>query len=282
MLLVMPPKRRSATPSTKAPLEPRARGSGALVLLASLLCASCTKHGSPAVAVVNGTRLSPDTFAAYVTDRTRVAPAALDPVSRERELHAFEALCAAALEEAATTDPKAQAIAELARFEALAHFGAERAGVYAAPTEADLKAAYQSYTVAAPTQEFHVAHILVATDSQARAVIEELQHGRNFADLAATQSADESKTRGGDLGWITPGHLPPQFMSAVESLKTGKFTSAPVKSQYGWHVIQLLDERATRPADFDSVRPQLAANLIQERYQAFLATALRTAKISRP
>jgi peptidyl-prolyl cis-trans isomerase C len=282
-LRLIPPRLRSATASNSLVPTRDARLAGALLFWAPVfLLAGCARHATPAVAVVNGTRLSPEVFSAYVQEATRGVPEALDAASRERELTTFEALSAAALAEQAHADSHAQAAAELARLEALAHAGAERARVYAPPTEEDLKAAYAKYLATEPAREYHVAHILVATDTQAREVIEKLNRGHGFADVATRESTDESKVRGGDLGWIQPGHLPAAFMSAVQSLKPMEFTQTPVKSPYGWHVIELREDRAVELSSFDSVKAQLAANLIAERYQVYLADALRTAKIARP
>jgi peptidyl-prolyl cis-trans isomerase C len=285
MLPATPPRHPSATASisTLGKRCARRRWDGAaLTLLAPvLLFAGCAPQSPTAVAVVNATPLSPDTFAAYVKERAHAAPETLDAGSRERELKDFEALAAAALEEAATKDGKSQALAELARIEALARAGAERAGVYIPPTEDDLKSAYAHYAAIAPAREYHVAQVLVATESDAHAVIEALNRGGRFSVLAAARSADDSKSRGGDLGWLDPGHLPREFMQAVEALKPGEFTHVPVHSPYGWHVIEVMEAREIAPAEFNSVKAQLATNLIQERYQAYLVTALRTAKASK-
>jgi peptidyl-prolyl cis-trans isomerase C len=83
--------------------------------------------------------------------------------------------------------------------------------------------------------DYHVAHILVATQSTADALIAKLQSGAHFATLAREASADESKTRGGDLGWIAPGKLPAEFTDAVRPLEPGLFTAHPLHTAYGWH-----------------------------------------------
>jgi peptidyl-prolyl cis-trans isomerase C len=71
-------------------------------------------------------------------------------------------------------------------------------------------------------------------------------------------------------------------MTAVQSLKPGDFTHTPVKSRYGWHVIEVREVRAVAPADFNSVEAQLAANITAERYQKYLAAALRETKVEQP
>jgi peptidyl-prolyl cis-trans isomerase C len=115
-----------------------------------------------------------------------------------------------------------------------------------------------------------VAHILIGTESSASILITRLQAGQDFAKLAQEQSADDSKSRGGDLIWISPGKLPVEFMVAVQALTVGGFTNKPVHTRYGWHVIKLLETRAGVAPPFDRVKGQLTTNLQQEKYQRFL------------
>lgn len=166
---------------------------------------------------------------------------------------------------------------ELQRLEALAHFAALRAGVFQDPSEAELRTAYDEWRATLPAHEYHVAHILIATEPLASLVITRLQAGQDFAKLAQEQSADDSKTRGGDLGWISPGKIPVEFMNAVQGLKIGGFTNKPVHTRYGWHVIKLLETRPGSTLSFDSVKGQLTSNLQQEKYHQFLDASLKGA-----
>jgi peptidyl-prolyl cis-trans isomerase D len=89
-------------------------------------------------------------------------------------------------------------------------------------------------------------HILVASEEEAKAVIERLKNGEDFGTLAAELSQDTgSAANGGDLGWFGKGQMVPPFEEAAFNLKVGEI-SEPVQSDFGWHVIQLLD-RATLP-----------------------------------
>src|ERR1700694_4791550 len=83
------------------------------------------------------------------------------------------------------------------------------------------------------------------------------------------------------LGWIAPGQLPVAFIDTVKSLKAGQFTTMPVQTPYGWHLIKLLDTRSASAPAFDQVKAQLAANLQQERCQNFLDSSLKAAESSR-
>jgi peptidyl-prolyl cis-trans isomerase C len=140
----------------------------------------------------------------------------------------------------------------------------------AAEAEAELQQAYDAFVKGQPAAEFHVAHILLPTETIALGVIRRLDEGASFAALAKAESADDSRARGGDLGWVYPGPLPKAFTDAVAVLKPGEYTHQPVKTPYGWHVIRVLETRPAAVPPLASVRAQLAVNLQQQRYEAFL------------
>lgn len=97
----------------------------------------------------------------------------------------------------------------------------------------------------------HVRHILIRTsdlvpDSEARARILEIkkniEHGASFAEQARLYSEDGSASQGGDLGWASPGEMVPEFEKAMNALGTGEM-SGPVQTNFGWHLIQVLERR---------------------------------------
>jgi peptidyl-prolyl cis-trans isomerase C len=118
-----------------------------------------------------------------------------------------------------------------------------------------------------------VAHILVPTEAGAVRVIRKLNDGAGFAALAKAESADDSRSRGGEIGWVNSGTLPKSFTDAAAALEPGQYTTRPVKTPYGWHVIRLLERRAASAPPLENIRAQLIANLQREKYQAFLAKA---------
>jgi peptidyl-prolyl cis-trans isomerase C len=226
------------TPATKLRLH---------LPVAAVLCLSaCAKHsGDPA----------PPTASAEAQAPARVADSS---VKQQRAV-------------AATRDDK-----ELQRIELLVRAGATQAGVYVTPSDAELRAQYDRFVSALPPKEFHVAHILVPTERMARVLITELQSGTEFAQLAREESTDDSNAKGGDLGWISPGKLPVAFAAAVQGLKPGQFTPHPVHTNYGWHVIKVLEARPSEAPPYDQVKAQIAVELQQQRYEKFLAGALPT------
>ena len=125
-------------------------------------------------------------------------------------------------------------------------------------TEAELKAAYESVKAQYTGKEYHVEHILVEKESDAKAIIAQLKAGGNFEEIAKAKSKDPgSAPSGGDLGWVTEKSLVPEFSKAMVQLKPGQVTDKPVKSQFGWHVIKMVDSRDMKAPSFDELKAQL-------------------------
>jgi|GEM_PF-52003 len=125
-------------------------------------------------------------------------------------------------------------------------------------------------------KEVHARHILVATEAQAKSIIRQLDHGADFAKLAAKLSTDKASAaqNGGDLGWFKQGDMLPAFSSAAFAMKKGQISQTPVHTQYGWHVIQVLDTRIAPPPGFDSVKDQIRQKLIQQDVRQVVQKAL--------
>jgi peptidyl-prolyl cis-trans isomerase C len=149
-------------------------------------------------------------------------------------------------------------------------------------TEVEIQAAYQElYANAAPEQEWHAAHILVATEGEAKALVAELDGGADFAALAAEHSSDSTAAAGGDLGWFGLGMMVKPFEEAVIATETGKY-SAPVESQFGWHIIKMLETRAKPVPGIEEVRADLIAGLQQKNFDTALQELRAAATITRP
>lgn len=124
--------------------------------------------------------------------------------------------------------------------------------------EAELKAAYDQVKTQYTGKEYHVEHILVEKESDAKAIIVELKSGKNFAGIAKAKSKDPgSAAKGGDLGWVSDQSLVPEFSKAMVQLKGGQTTDKPVKSQYGWHIIRLDEVRDMKAPSMEEIKEQL-------------------------
>jgi peptidyl-prolyl cis-trans isomerase C len=236
---------------------------------------STDEDRSPVIATVGSARITQDLFDHFAQVRSGVAAERLDAGLRASLLMDLKQLEAAALEGAARQDPATREEVELRRLEVLAHAAGQAGGVYARPSDQDVRDAYAAFVKGIPAQEYRAAHILVATENTANSVIVKLQGHADFAALARAASADDSSVRGGELGWIAPGKLPAPFISALQSLSPGQFTTKPIHTSYGWHVIRLLEARAASPPPFEQVRAQLEANIVRDRERAFLARSLQ-------
>ncbi|WP_415393187.1 peptidylprolyl isomerase [Paracoccus sp. SJTW-4] len=150
------------------------------------------------------------------------------------------------------------------------------------PTEEELRAVYDAAFGSgdSPKTEYSAAHILVATEDEAKAVAEELSGGADFAALAAEKSTDNSAANGGDLGWFTAEMMVEPFAKAVEALEPGQ-VSAPVQSQFGWHVIRLNETREQTPPEFEQIREQLATQVRRNRVDAEIERLVSAASIEK-
>jgi len=92
---------------------------------------------------------------------------------------------------------------------------------------------------------------------------------------------DSSKDNGGDLGWFTPDRMVKPFADAVVSLKPGDFTHKAVQTQYGWHVIQLVDTRPLSPPPYDQVKQRLDQVVEAKKFKAYTDDLVSKAKIDR-
>lgn len=133
-------------------------------------------------------------------------------------------------------------------------------------TEEAVKARYDQFVAEfQPQSEVHARHILVATEDEAKAIIAELDAGGDFAAIATAKSIDTgSGAQGGDLGFFTAEQMVPEFSQAAFALEPGAHSTAPVQSQFGWHVIKVEEKRDTQPPSFEEARPEIENQLSQE------------------
>ncbi len=144
-----------------------------------------------------------------------------------------------------------------------------------------LKAEYERIKATITGTEYKARHILVEKESEAKDIIARLKKDpAAFAKLATEKSKDSgSAPRGGELGWFDPRRMVPEFGAAVSKLEKGKFTEAPVKTQFGYHVILLEDSRLIEAPPLEEVKPQLSQQLQQQSVKKQLDALKASAKI---
>jgi peptidyl-prolyl cis-trans isomerase C len=149
-----------------------------------------------------------------------------------------------------------------------------------APSDAEVKARYDQLIKQAGGNEYHLHHILVENEQQAKDLIAKIKGGAKFEDLAKQFSKDPGSAKnGGDLDWSNPKAYVPEFAAAAQKLNKGQMTDAPVHTQFGWHIIRVDDIRPIAPPPFDSVKAQIAQQMAQEKVQAFEESLRAKAKI---
>ncbi|MEL7176680.1 MAG: peptidylprolyl isomerase [Pseudomonadota bacterium] len=148
--------------------------------------------------------------------------------------------------------------------------------------DAALQAAYEEkYATVEPEKEFNASHILVETEDEAKALVTELEGGADFAELAKEKSTGPSGPSGGSLGWFGPGMMVKPFEDAVVDLEDGA-VSAPVETQFGWHVIKLNESRMKGAPSLDEVRDELTGELQQSSLEAHITELTDAADVTRP
>ena len=255
------------------------------------LLAACGKQGASAdkdsggdVAVVNGVAISHNTFDYYVKGVSGKATSEATAEQKAQLLDNLirgELVAADAEKTGIAKQPETQAILELSRLNVLQQASSQAYLKDRKTTDEDLKKEYDSQVAALPKTEYHARHILVATEQFAQKLIEQLDKGGKFEELAKKESMDPSKENGGDLGWFTPDRMVPPFSQAVVGLSKGAYTKTPVQTQYGWHVIRLDDTRDVAPPPFDSVKDRLVQIVEAKKFKAYTDELAKTAKIEK-
>ncbi len=132
----------------------------------------------------------------------------------------------------------------------------------------------------ANVEEVKAAHVLVASEEEAKAIAEELAKGADFATVAKEKSTDKgSGANGGDLGWFTKEVMVKEFADAAFAMKPGEISAQPVKSQFGWHVIKLIERRTRQPPSLEEMRPGIETELSEEAIQQVVGDLRKAAQV---
>ena len=244
--------------------------------------AKAAKDKEPPVARVNGV-VVPQSYLEFMMQQQRNRGTPDNPQTRlmmRDELVNREIVSQEAQKQGLAKDPEVQTQLAVARQEILV--GAYlRDYVKKHPvSDADIEKEYERAKGQSGDKEYRARHILVDNEDQAKNLIGELKKGASFSDLAQKNSKDPgSKERGGDLDWNVPAAFDKNFSDAMVKLEKGKMTEVPVRSRFGYHVIQLDDVRPVSFPKLDQVRPQIQQSLVGQRVDAYLRELRSKAKI---
>jgi peptidyl-prolyl cis-trans isomerase C len=237
------------------------------------------KPGTPPVAIVDGTPISREAYDDYLKGLLRGKPAS-DVTADEKnqvldQMINMQLIATKAEKDGLDKDPDVATRIALLRTQILADAAAQKYVKSNEPSDQELHAAYDAAT---DKTEYHASHILVPTKEKAEQLIKKIKGGAKFEDVAKSDSTDNSKANGGDLGWFTTARMVKPFGDAVKVLKKGETTTEPVQTQYGWHIIKLQD---TRDAPFDQMKGQLSNGIMQAKFQGYIDSLKKDAKIEK-
>ncbi len=252
-----------------------------LTLLLVTLAPAFAQDAKP-IATVNGREI-PAIYGdmAKQTLLSQGAPndANLDARAREALINQ-ELLSRAAIDKGLDKNPRLVAAMEMLRREQLTKAYLEDYVKNHPVTDAEIKAEYDKAKAAAGGNEYKARHVLVKTEAEAKAIIAQLDKKVAFDKLAREKSLDTGSAKnGGDLGWNVPGTFVKAFGEAMQKLKKGETTKAPVQTQFGWHVIRLDDMRPTQFPALDAVKNEVRQQVEQKRVRDAITELRAKAKI---
>jgi len=277
-----------ALPSTRtlSAGKPSRLRAGVLGVFAAavLIAQPAWSQNDPVVAKVNGAEIRQSDLALAEEDLGQNAPA-MDENAKRDYLIAFmtDIILAAKAAEAKKVPDQKEFKSRLAytRNKILMETLLQAEGK-AAATEQAMRKVYEDATKQmAGETEVRARHILVATEDEAKKILEELKKGTDFAELAKMRSKDPgAAAEGGDLGYFSKDQMVPEFAEVAFKLDKGQM-SDPVKTQFGWHIIKVEDKRAKPAPTFEEVKDQVQT-FVTRKAQAEYITKLREgAKIER-
>jgi peptidyl-prolyl cis-trans isomerase C len=263
----------------------------ALVALAALAAcsqkpAATTGAAKPDnVAQVDGKNISRNTFNQYVKG---VAGKPAEDLTPEQRTELLDNLVRAQViadeseKNGLAARDETRAVLDLSRLSILQQAASQEYLKDRKPSDEELRAEYDIQVGSMDRLQFRASHILVRAEDQAKEIIARVKGGGDFAKLARELSTDTgSREKGGDLDWFSPGSMTPPFADAVRKLKKGETTDAPVKTEFGWHVIRVTDTRDVQPPPFESVKDRLVQIVEGKKFKAHVDGLLAKAKVTK-
>lgn len=250
-------------------------------LLLSVFGAQAADSADKSIALVNGVSIPQSRLDMRIKAATTQAGQPDSPEMRKAirdDLIKLEVISQAAKKLGLDKQPEAAMQLEMASQQVLAGaFVQDYAKSHPISDDA-MKQDYETMKARVGSKEYKVSHILVASEAEAKTIITRLKKEK-FAKIAKDKSKDPgSKDAGGDLGWSVPTNYVQPFGEAVMKLNKGQ-VSAPVQTQFGWHVLKLEDTRELKVPTFEELKPQLEKRKQQEGIQKAIAELVEKAKI---
>lgn len=147
-------------------------------------------------------------------------------------------------------------------------------------SDAETKKVYDQLKAQAGDTEYQVSHILVKSEEEAKAIIEQLKIGGKFDEIAKEKSTDTpTATKGGDLGWSAPHVYVDSFAQALVKLKKGEYTQEPVQTNFGYHIIMVEDTRELTFPTLEEAKPGITQRIQEQKWETYTQTLRTKAKV---
>jgi peptidyl-prolyl cis-trans isomerase C len=264
-----------------------------IVCLAGL-CGACSKTTAPSaapdplgptqVATVNGKRIPESVFRLQTLATARKNADDLTPDERKaaiNDLAGLYLMADEARQQGLLAERTVAAQLELARLQLEARVAATRFLEKNAATAAEMKAVYdQNLPRLSGQQQFKAKNIVVTTKEEADVVIKQLQQGKKFADLAKERANGPTGPNGGDLGWFTAETMVQPVVEAARGMKVGTYSTEPIKSEFGYHVLLLEDARTQDAPSFEELRAEIKNAVERDKLQKHIRELIAAAKVA--
>jgi peptidyl-prolyl cis-trans isomerase C len=239
--------------------------------------------GSARVAVVNGQPVAESVLRMYALTAERKNLEELSPEDRERVLNdliGLQLLAQQATEDGLTSSRTLAAQLELQRLRLVANAMANDYIEKNPPSDADIQAIYEENLPLLAAEQYKARHILVPTKEEADSVVAQLQQGANFVALAEGRADGPTGPNGGALDWFTLDSMPPPFAAAVRAMTAGSYTTEPVQTEFGFHVILLEETRTQEPPALADIREDLASAAQRKRLEDYIKALRDSAMVT--
>jgi peptidyl-prolyl cis-trans isomerase C len=234
------------------------------------------------IATINSEEFSLGLFRLFFVERLRQEKTENTPAFQNQVFNEFVNIVVTAqnaTSKGIDKDPTVQNAIKLQELQVLSRLDLQDAARNLAPSDEDLQKTYDDRYGNTKRKEFKARHILVKTEDEAKALIEKLDGGGDFTELAKESSLGPTGKNGGDLGWFDSKQMVKPFTEAVEGMKPGSYSETPVQTQFGWHVILLEDTREADPPSLDSVKGELNAGIQREALANYVSDLRKNAEV---
>jgi len=239
--------------------------------------------GSARVAVVNGQPVAESVLRMYALTAERKNLEEMSPADRERVLNdliGLQLLAQQATQDGLTGSRTLAAQLELQRLRLVANAMANDYIEKNPPSDADIQAIYDENLPLLAAEQYKARHILVPTKEEADRVVAQLQQGSDFVALAEERADGPTGPNGGALDWFTLDSMPPPFAAAVRTMTVGSYTTEPVQTDFGFHVILLEETRKQEPPAIADIRDDLASAAQRKRLEDYIKALRDSAMVT--